>query len=440
MKAARPLYQHIARTLVWALAIQWVLALVLLVAFVLWPLADRAAQDKAAFIVLAAQTWLELPPDTRSDFEQELQKNHGLSLSKTEGAPAPVALSPLSPYPYLLERALRARLDIPPRVISCTDRHTIEVYLWVHDQFFRVVFASPRLVQGRVIILVGALLISSLLAALLALWMSQRLLRPLRAITQVAALWERGEEARMPSRACMIKEVCALASQLEAMMRQLRLQDRERTTLLAGISHDLRTPLARLRLALEMLSEDTDHELRQAMVSDVEAMDQLIGQALQLARARKAPLEPVDLNHLAEGLVAEYGRLGIPLDYQPIPPCIRPCAPQVLRRILGNLIDNAWRYGGEQTVELRLECNHERVRFAILDRGPGIPEEQREAVFEPFVRLEPSRNPDTGGMGLGLAIAHQLARVQGWRLGLAPREGGGTRAWLEMDLSTSARG
>lgn len=106
--------------------------------------------------------------------------------------------------------------------------------------------------------------------------------------------------------------------------------------------------------------------------------------------------------------------------------------PQALSRILTNLVDNAWRYGGFQPVELVLDCTPARVRFEVLDRGPGIPEDQRQAVFAPFVRLEPSRHPATGGMGL--AIDLQLARVQGWRLGMESREGGGTRAWLEMDV------
>ncbi|MEW6765970.1 MAG: HAMP domain-containing sensor histidine kinase [Pseudomonadota bacterium] len=430
MKAPRPLYRHISRTLAWALAAQLLLALVLMVALVLWPLTDRAAQDKAALIVLSAQTWLELPPGTRPDFEEELRERHGLSLM--EGGAASESASRWVPYPYLLERALTQRLELPPTVTPSPDLQQIRVFLWVHGQPFSVHFESPRLLIGRLIALAVVLLGSSMLAAFLAMLMTRRLVRPLEAIAKVAQIWGRGREASLPIQDCSITEVRDLADQLEAMMRDLRQQDQERTTLLAGVSHDLRTPLARLRLALEMLPEAGAGGLRDAMVRDVESMDHLIGQSLQLARSEPTPVERVDLARLAVDMVDDYARLGIRLDFKAGHACMLPCAPQVLRRILGNLIENAWRYGGQQPVELRLECGRDRVRFEVLDRGPGIPEEKHEAVFQPFVRLEPSRNVSTGGSGLGLSIARQLARAQGWRMGLESREGGGTRAWLEL--------
>ncbi|MEW6692614.1 MAG: HAMP domain-containing sensor histidine kinase [Pseudomonadota bacterium] len=432
-KAARPLFQHLARAMAWALAAQLVLALVLAVALVLWPLTDRAAQDKAGLLVLSAQTWLELPPGTRPDFEAELRERHGLILS-VGGGESSEAPSRWLPYPYLLQRALARRVDYPPTVSLVEGLQTVEVFLWVHGQPFTLRFDAPRLISGRLLALGLVLLGSALLAGLVALLLARRLVRPLEGMARTAQIWGRGQPAPLPPGGCQVREVCELAEQLEQMMRALRRHEHDKTTLLAGVSHDLRTPLARLRLALEMLPRDGTGGLHDSMVRDVEAMDRLIGQALQLARAETMAEEETDLVAFTGQLVEELRRGGTELSFSGPALCRGRCVPQALSRILTNLVDNAWRYGGFQPVELVLDCTPARVRFEVLDRGPGIPQDMREAVFEPFVRLEASRSLSTGGSGLGLSIARQLARVQGWRLGMEPREGGGTRAWLEMDV------
>ncbi|MGK0674111.1 MAG: HAMP domain-containing sensor histidine kinase [Halothiobacillaceae bacterium] len=439
-ETARPLFQHLARAMAWALVAQLVLALVLTVALVLWPLTDRAAQDKAGLLVLSAQTWLELPPGTRPDFEAELRERHGLILSVggSESAHAPSSRW-LPPYPYLLQRALARRVDDSPTISLVEGLQTVEVSLWVHGQPFTLRFDAPRLISGRLVALGLVLLGSALLVGVVALLLARRLVRPLEGIARTAQLWGRGQPAPMPPGGCQVREVCELAEQLEQMMRALRRHEHDKITLLAGVSHDLRTPLARLRLALEMLPRDGAGGLYDSMVRDVEAMDRLIGQSLQLARADAMAEEETDLVAFTSQLVEELRRGGTELSFSGPARCCGRCVPQALNRILTNLIDNAWRYGGFQPVELVLDCTPARVRFEVLDRGPGIPQDMREAVFEPFVRLEASRSLSTGGSGLGLSIARQLARVQGWRLGIEPREGGGTRAWLEMDVRSYSK-
>ncbi len=433
MSAPRPLFSHFTRAMAWALAAQLLLALVLMVALVLRPLSERSAQDKAALIVLSAKTWLELPPGTRPDFEDELRERHGLVLEADGAGRGEAPGGGWMAYPQLLGRALERRLDAAPRVGLDAGLDQVVVRLSVHGQPFAVSFDAPRLLGGQLMAMSLVLLGSTALAAFVAMRMTRRLVRPLEAMAKVAQAWGRGRDAPLAVRDCEVLEVRELGERLEQMMRMQRRLEHDRTTLLAGISHDLRTPLARLRLALEMMPEDEGDGLRDAMVRDVEAMDRLIGQALQLARGETLPEASVDLAGLARQLAGDHRRNGVELDFSGPAACVAPCEPQALRRILGNLIDNAWRYSGFQPVEMTLQCDHGRWRFEVLDRGPGIPGDMREAVFQPFVRLEPSRSVATGGSGLGLAIARQLAQVQGWRLGLGPREGGGTRAWLEMD-------
>jgi two-component system osmolarity sensor histidine kinase EnvZ len=207
-----------------------------------------------------------------------------------------------------------------------------------------------------------------------------------------------------------------------------------RTTMLTGISHDLRTPLARLRLAIEMLGPNADPTLITGIERDIAVMDRLIGQYLDLARDLNAETpERLDIRELVDEAVGDARRAGATVTWQPpaqsCPAIVRASA---LQRILGNLLDNARRYGGDTPIEVICERDASKLAIAVLDRGPGIPVSEGEAVFRPFYRVESSRSGATGGAGLGLAVARQLSEWNGWKLALAPREGGGTEARLTI--------
>jgi len=206
-----------------------------------------------------------------------------------------------------------------------------------------------------------------------------------------------------------------------------------RTTLLAGISHDLRTPLARTQLALEMLPEEVDPELVNGIRSDVEQMDCLIGQFLELSRdLERGEQQKVIIYLMLDDLVNCARRGGATIQWQARDTCYTFTNPLALRRIIANLLENAVRYGGGSPVEVSYQCGKRDITIQIMDRGPGIPAEQLEAVFRPFYRLEQSRNSETGGSGLGLSIAQQLAGINGQKLTLRPRDGGGTIAELKL--------
>jgi two-component system osmolarity sensor histidine kinase EnvZ len=212
------------------------------------------------------------------------------------------------------------------------------------------------------------------------------------------------------------------------MARQVKALMDNRTTLLAGISHDLRTPLARLRLGLEMMPENANPALIARMERDMEEMNRLIGGFLELAQGLgQEEKQAVDLAALLGDLAQDTA-----LEWRAPPPCIREVAPMALRRILANLIENALRYGGGKPVSMACDCAEGWSRISVFDRGPGIPPDQAEKVFRPFYRLESSRSSATGGSGLGLAIARQLADANGWKIELLAREGGGTEARLTI--------
>ena len=208
-----------------------------------------------------------------------------------------------------------------------------------------------------------------------------------------------------------------------------------RTTLLAGISHDLRSPLARIQLALGMLSEKPDKTLVERVLRDVVGMNDLIARCLEVSRdfAEKESVE-LDLCDLLAEVALEFTHAGAEIRGHKGPDCRLRVRPLALKRILANLVDNAQRYGAGQPIDIEYHIADGRVDICVLDRGPGIPESEREAVFRPFHRLEPSRSSRTGGSGLGLAIVRQLATANGWTVELAARPGGGTAACVRVAL------
>jgi signal transduction histidine kinase len=210
--------------------------------------------------------------------------------------------------------------------------------------------------------------------------------------------------------------------------RTLALLD-EKDRMLGAIGHDLRTPLASLRIRAENMGPD---EERERLVSTVEEMAATLEDMLTLARTGRArePVRPVDLAALADALVEEYRELGAAAAFIASERAVLAVQPNLFRRALRNLIDNALAYGGGATVAV--EEREEEIELRVEDEGPGIPAERLDEVLEPFRRLEQSRNRASGGAGLGLAIADAVARSHGGRLALANRPEGGLRASLTL--------
>ncbi|MDB5851541.1 MAG: sensor histidine kinase [Rhodoferax sp.] len=234
-------------------------------------------------------------------------------------------------------------------------------------------------------------------------------------------------------------EVAQAATAFNAMQQRIAGYLAERTQILAAISHDLQTPITRMRLRTELMDDDTQ---RGKMQHDLDEMVSLVREALAYAKSLHGADEAarrVDLDGLLDILRCDYedagkpvqvsGRVGHPVLTQPL----------ALRRILTNLVDNGLKFSQGQEVTVALSAvasagKPDQIAITVLDRGPGIPDAELEAVLQPFYRVENSRNRDTGGTGLGLAIAQQLAAAIGGRLSLANREGGGLAARLELPV------
>ena len=230
------------------------------------------------------------------------------------------------------------------------------------------------------------------------------------------------------------RELRALACRFNRMQQQISGLLENRTTLLAGISHDLRTPLSRMRIVLELLPASTDPALLDHLVQDLEEMDIMIARNLELARELgEQKQELLDLRKIIGAVVERFRTTNENLLWRPGEPCRLKVNASAIQRVLGNLLENAIRFSPEgQEVEIKCICEPEKVSVVVSDRGPGIPEAQLKAVFRPFYRLEGSRSRVTGGSGLGLAVAKQLCNANHWELRLARRQGGGTEAHLEI--------
>jgi signal transduction histidine kinase len=274
----------------------------------------------------------------------------------------------------------------------------------------------------------GLLAAIAVTVALVSGWAVRRLTRPLAALAE-AADGLAHDLGRPPLEEKGPQEVVRAARSFNAMQRSLKSYLETRAQTLAGVSHDLRLPLTRLRLRLEQLPEG---ETRAAMQRDIEEMEAMVEGTLDFLRAGSDSEQAVKLSvdALLEGLAedAEAAGAKVSLHGTAAPIVARPRA---LRRCLANLIDNAHRYG-DGTVEVTLVDGPAALEIRVEDRGPGIPPAERERLFEPYVRLERSRARHTGGAGLGLAIARAVARAHGGDVTLASRAGGGTVAILTL--------
>lgn len=230
-------------------------------------------------------------------------------------------------------------------------------------------------------------------------------------------------------------EVRSVILAFNTMRQRLRDQLDERARMLAAISHDLRTPITRMRLRVEMLD---DAALRARFAKDLDEMEALTGSTLEFMRTLGARPErrPVDLNALLDSLREDAQAAGRPIliEGQATGPVL--AHPLALRRCLDNLVDNAQRYGGN--ARLAVQQTTQVLQISVRDEGPGIPPQDLARVFEPFVRLEASRNRESGGTGLGLSIARNLARWHGGDIELRNHPGGGLEALLTLPLSAAS--
>ena len=406
--------------------------------YLLRPLQERAAEDLSALIVLSAQVWVELPPWTRLDYEAALGREHALQV-----ADASVDLPRLQPedrYLRLIERSLSEKTRKRSALkISDESPDWIWADIDLGSQVVRIGFSRERLqyelpLAVVVIVTAGALIII-LTTLLLVLHITRPLARLTHAVQQISKTghYEPLEE-KGP------RELAILAHRINSAEREIQTLLDNRTTLLAGISHDLRTPLTRMQLELALLPADTPEEQVRSLDNEILIMNRLVSQTLELARGLgKHEVPDMQLAGFLAQFVDEHARNEEPVTLEMGTGCTLMVPSHPLRRILDNLVGNALRYSGGQPVTLSATCHEDSAVVRVRDQGPGIPPDFRDKVFTPFFRLENSRNPHTGGSGLGLAITRQLCDFYGWEIHLGDAPRGGLEAILTLTPAPAGR-
>jgi two-component system osmolarity sensor histidine kinase EnvZ len=421
----------------------WRLALLLLAGVVVWLAAtilffraDRAALlaralDETRIVQLqAVRAALEAAdPGERREAIRRIGREYEVRIVPETERRVFGAGMPLPPRMQDFEQRLRERLGPETEIRFFPGRGVMLVRVEANGEGYWIgvpILPRPGAEDWPTRAIVWSLSLAAVLL-IAAFLFARYLARPLRDLAAAAERVARGETPpALPENGPA--EIANLNRGFNRMTRSLRELEENRALMLAGVSHDLRTPLSRLRLGVEMGARDD--AMRAGMVDDIDEIDRIIGQFLEFARNdNEAALEPRDLNAIVRNAVERYARGGADVRFAPGALAPIPLRATAVSRLVANLIDNALAYGAAP-VDVTTSVANGRAVLDVADRGPGIPAEQVERLKQPFTRASVARTPThgTAGAGLGLAIVERIARLHGGTLDLLPREGGGTIA------------
>ena len=402
------------------------------------PRARQLARQIVSIVNLTRAALISAQPSRRLELLRDLSQEEQVQVYLAEPGEK-IAPLPDRPFLKLIEQELNRELGPETQFTVTRDGVPgVWVSFRIDEDVFWVRIPSTRIERQQSLRWIGwGLLI--LAFALVGAWLIVfRINQPLSQLTRAAEAMGRGK-VPPPIPEAGPSEISTVARAFNQMAADLKRMDDERALLLAGVSHDLRTPLSRIRLGLEMLEDKGDPSLKAGMERDIEDIDAAIGQFLDFARVSEgeAAIADGDLNSIVRSVCERHERAGndVKARLQPLPPL--PLRPTAAHRMVANLVDNALRHGGPQ-VEVSTALENGRAAIEVLDRGPGIPADKVEHMLQPFTRLDSARSGP--GTGLGLAIVDRIARMHGGEVKLLPREGGGLRARVELPLRPKDEG
>jgi len=400
--------------------------------YMVLPLGHRATDDLASVITHAAETWDKLPDSERKIFTAKMQTKHQLVLTTDKSL-----LSDFNswlPYLYFLEKSLSKQLGTKINLKENIGKDGIK-WFWadipISQGVLRFGFSRSRIGVKPPIVFFVLLIVGFFLIFFTAVILTYRLTVPIERLHQAAKSVGKGDWPK-PIEEEGAEELVVLVREFNNMSIQVKELLSNRTTLLAGIAHDLRTPLTQIQLALTMLPNDGgDSELMTSIQDDLDNINHLISETLSISLGlEKEKAMTVDICKELNSIITNIKTDTVNIKWSQKNPCLQTVQPLAFRRVINNLLVNAIRYGNGKPISVNYECHQEGTFIHIIDSGPGIPSDQLEAVFQPFYRLETSRGSGTGGSGLGLAIVKQLADANGWKVQLLVRPEGGIKAIL----------
>lgn len=346
-------------------------------------------------------------------------------------------IEPLPPDPFINMVAEKIKERLGVETIITVNHYGVQG-LWVsfnigQDDFWVVI---PKLHVERRFpwqwLGWGALILMLSLAG--GYFIALRINRPMHLLMNAANRLRKGEQPeKLPEGSfAELREVNETFNKMADSLAEL---DAERTLILAGVSHDIRTPLARLRLSVEMLPDEGCGSLKNGMIQDIADMDNIIHQFLDFVKGVEGePTQMIDINTLLQAVHDRQLRAGRDLVVQLAPTYFIPIKPLAMQRLLDNLVGNAYAYGkGQARIAGKVTAEH--IVISVFDNGPGIPESHLQKLLRPFERLDTARS-NAGGSGLGLAIADRIAKLHHGKLELINRPEGGLEARLSIPIKS----
>ena len=432
------------RTLLWRSVL--LIALLLAIAHIAWlqifraserePRARQVAQQIVSVVNLTRAALITAQPSKRLALLEELSVEEGIQVYSGHPGERIVPLPDL-PFLKLVEGEIKRLLGARTQLASSRDGiRGAWVSFLIDDDEYWVFMPRSRLERVDSLRWIGWGALVLALALLGAYLIVSLINRPLRELTRSADEIGRGKTPP-PVAESGPSEIQTLSRAFNRMATDLKRLDEERALLLAGVSHDLRTPLSRIRLGLELLDDKGDAALKAGMVQDIGDIDAAINQFLDFARISdgEAAVADGDLNAIVREACERYARFGkaVTTRLETLPPLrLRPLAAQ---RLVANLVENALHHGNGR-VEVATAVQNGSAVLEVLDRGPGIPPGEAERMLQPFTRLDTARS--SSGTGLGLAIVDRIARLHGGSVQLLPRDGGGLRVRVELPLTSKS--
>ncbi|MEC8664818.1 MAG: ATP-binding protein [Pseudomonadota bacterium] len=324
---------------------------------------------------------------------------------------------------------LRSQLD-QDYVVNVDGREKwVEVGIQFPEGVLYISMPERRLFSSSSYIFVMWMIGSSVVLLALAILFMRNQIRPIRRLAIAAERLGRGEEMAARFKPEGAREIRQAGHAFMEMSDRIKRQIEQRSAMLAGISHDLRTPLTRMKLQASMMGDTPD---TQALKKDIHDMERMINAYLDFTRDETGEeTEHTDLTHVLEDLACNVRREGIDAELDVPQDLMLRVRPLAFQRCLNNLVSNARKYGAK-TIWISASKDEKLMTIFIDDNGPGIPEDQLEEVFKPFYRIDPSRNQDTGGVGLGLPIVQDIIHRHGGEITLGKSPYGGLRAMITM--------
>lgn len=428
------LYRHTFSVVLITLLGYILIAMLVATAFGVYPLLRQSVDDLSGIMLRSRQQWEQLDTSTEAVFIHELDQHYRLHLR-----PAQEPLNgPRSylPFVWLLEQQLSQKLQHPLRFYV---QQLDDTWYWARFETQRgaidLGFSRSRIGTRPPLVFFFIAFSGLLLAVVTSAFLARKLTSPLKHLMHSANQLGQGDKPDpIPEQGAL--EIRALSASFNHMASEVDQLLQNRTTLLVGVSHNLRSPIARLKVAAELLPEVTDDTLRAVIQRSLDEMDDTIGQFLALARAfnendqQHCSIDSI-VQHCVEGLEHLQAEIQIVRngDCEQLLPCI------AMKQVVDNLLENAIRYSRQQPVQVQLNCDEYTTIIDVLDQGPGIEEPMLEHVFQPFARLEDNTTPE-GGTGLGLAIARLICQRYGWQVNLFNRAKGGVRARVLIRTET----